>query len=97
MNNDYSTEIISLITETFDDDKQLVANMLIYLYDTTNCTNMDKQIEEWFETNHRCIGCGSKELNYQYFDWNLNEDINVWLCEECNRSRIREIKEYGKE
>ena len=60
----FSTEIISLICDTFSDDKQLVMDMLRYLHFNTLDSKMKKNIEDIFLKEGYCVDCGTKLKSY---------------------------------
>lgn len=78
----FSTEIISLICDTFSDDKQLVMDMLRYLHFNTLDSKMKKNIEDIFLKEGYCVDCGTKLKSYDY------QDENIWktelICPNCN-------------
>jgi hypothetical protein len=78
----FSTEIISLICDTFSDDKQLVMDMLRYLHFNTLDSKMKKNIEDIFLKEGYCVDCGTKLKSYDY------QDGNIWktelICPNCN-------------
>lgn len=62
----FATEIVSLITETFDDDEQLMIDILKYLYETSEDDYMKSQIVDVFNNHEYCIDCCSKLKTYTY-------------------------------
>lgn len=88
---DFSTEIISLITETFDDDQDLISKILWYLYNTSNDDKMVNGIEYWLRFNGYCTECGGKMEEYEYEEKTdeFNSNItNVLLCPYCENTEI---------
>lgn len=62
----FSTEIIDLICDLWNDDERLVMDALRYLYYTTTDDNMKSQIVDIFNDYEYCLECGSKLETYTY-------------------------------
>lgn len=94
----FATEIISLITETFDDDEQLMIDVLKYLYETSEDDYMKSQIVEVFNKHEYCITCGSKLETYTYIEphTELNptayETMTDVYCPICDFYEIKDVK-----
>ena len=90
----FATEIISTITEAYSDDgdtgKELIRDMLKYLYTTTDDDEMGLQICNWFTENNYCLGCGTKLLSYEYME--DDKPYVVSLCPNCDEAEIEEGK-----
>lgn len=90
----FATEIISTITEAYSDDgdtgKELIRDMLKYLYDITDDDEMCNQICNWFTVNGYCLGCRTKLLSYEYLE--DEKPYVVSLCPNCDSAEIEEGK-----
>lgn len=94
----FSTEIVSLITETFDDDEQLMIDILKYLYETSEDDYMKTQIVNVFNKRNYCIDCCSKLQYYEWdevhteLDYNNVERCGAMYCPICDSYEIEDIK-----
>lgn len=96
----FSTEIIDLVCDTYAKDKQLVIDILFYLYHTTSDDKMKQQIVDIFNTEGYCIDCGSKLTTYTWdeihteLEYNNREPMFADYCPICDRYEItRDMKE----
>lgn len=96
----FSTEIIDLVCDTYAKDKQLVIDILFYLYHTTSDDKMKQQIVDIFNTEGYCIDCGSKLTTYTWneihieLEYNNREPMFAYYCPICDRYEItRDMKE----
>lgn len=94
----FATEVISLITETFEDDEQLMIDILRYLYKTSEDDCMILQIIEVFGEYEYCINCGSKLHYYEWdeihseLDYNNIEHCGAMMCPNCDFYGFGDIK-----
>lgn len=95
----FSREIIDLITEDFFDDEQLVIDVLFYLYHTTEDNKMKQQIVDVFNDYGYCIGCKNKLSTYEWYEthteleYNNQEWFSIQLCPYCDRGEIENYME----
>ena len=84
----FALEIVETINEHYyrdgTDGKELIKDMLFYLYHTTNDDKMKQVILDWFNKEQYCIECGAKLQPYDYCE--------AWLCPVCDRG---EFEYYG--
>lgn len=91
---DFSTEIMDCITETYKDDNELIVGMLMYLYKGCNFDERMKplrhKIINWFEDNDYCLECGSKfdvityEEHHTELFGNPIEYVKELVCPICD-------------
>lgn len=87
----YSREIIDTLCDVYNDNEELVMDMLYYLYKTSNDEKMKNQIEDIFEDYHYCIECGNKmeENHYAEVHTELDERpveyFTEWNCPFCEK------------
>lgn len=80
-----SVEVVSTITEHYANDgeegKELIKDILFYLYHTTKDAKLMRQIEDWFEEEEYCVNCGEKLTVYQYDEWHSEIGCYEPMCE----------------
>ena len=83
-------EVVSTITDYYAKDgeegKELIKDILFYLYHTTTDHKLMANIVEWFNEENYCIQCGSK---LTYYEWKearpIGEEImSAYDCSRCN-------------
>ena len=94
----FALEIVETINEHYHrdgaDGKELIKDMLFYLYHTTNDDKMKQVILDWFNEEQYCIECGEKLQPYDYceahteFEYNNKEWFTAWLCPVCDRGEV---------
>jgi hypothetical protein len=94
----YAREIVEAITDygryDGEDGKELVSNMLLYLFNNTTDKKLKKEILGWFTEEKYCIECGAKLLPYEYsephteLDHDIYEYHTVYLCPFCDKDDI---------
>jgi len=95
----FSREIIDLITKDFFDNEQLVIDVLFYLYHTTEDNKMKQQIVDVFNDYGYCIGCKNKLSTYEWYEthteleYNNQEWFSIQLCPYCDRAEIEDYME----
>ena len=103
----FACEVVSTITDYYSKDgkegKELVKNMLLYLYHTTTDDKLKQTILDWFNEEQYCISCGEKLIPYEYCEVHdeLPYDNKEWLvdyvCPVCDRGVIEEYDNAIKE
>lgn len=94
----FALEIVETINEHYYNDgtegKELIKDMLFYLYHTTNDDKMKQTILDWFNEEQYCIECGENLQPYEYcethteLEYNNKEWFTVWLCPVCDRDEV---------
>lgn len=86
-------ETVEAITEYFNDDseesRELVKDILFYLYHTTTDTKLMSNIEDWFEEEQYCLVCGGRMALSSYQEYREGfggcyETIYETFCENCD-------------
>ncbi len=92
----FNNEIVELIVDAFNDDKQMVIDMLFYLYKTTTDDAMKLSIIDFMNEENTCIECGSEMITYEYKEYHSEvdayEDMTVNLCPYCDRGEMERLK-----
>lgn len=96
---DFSMEVVETITEHYvndgSDGKELIKDILFYLYHNTTSDKLHQKILEWFNTENYCIECGTKLLPYDWYethtelDGNDREWFTTYLCPACDDEEVR--------
>ena len=87
----FSREIIDLITEDWNDNEQLVMDALFYLYKTSNDDKMRAQIRDIFNEYDYCLSCGEKletrtiKEIHDELDERTVEYFTEMYCPNCDR------------
>lgn len=80
-----SFEVVSTISEHYSDDgkegKELVKDILFYLYYITTDKKLKNRIEDWFDEEEYCIDCGEKLVPYEYNEWHSEVHAYETMCE----------------
>lgn len=94
----FGLEIVETINEHYYRDgiegKELIKDMLFYLYHTTNDNKLKEVILDWFNEEQYCIECGEKLQPYEYCEvhdelaYNNREWLTEWLCPVCDRDEV---------
>lgn len=86
----YNTEIIEVLVDEFADDKELLANIMFYLANTTTDKNhMKADCEYVLSQLGFCTQCGQKKVVYEYeerhaeLDYNNIEVMTEEICPKC--------------
>ena len=97
---DFSSEVVEIITEYYANDgeegKELVKDILFYLYHNTNNDKLQVKIIDWFNTENYCIECGTKLQAYDWYEihteleGNPKEWFTTWLCPICDRGEFED-------
>lgn len=93
----YHNEVVQTLVETYSDDKQLLGDILFYLYQSSTDMNLKGAIVEVMNDLGRCISCGSELISYEFtethteLDNNNEEEFVAHLCCNCNRAEIEEL------
>ena len=82
----FNDEVVDLVIDSFSDDKDLIAQMLFYLYHTTTDDSMKESILTFFNEQNYCIECGNK---MEYYEWTEarplgEETMSVYDCPCCS-------------
>lgn len=77
MYEDFSTEILEVVCEAFNDDKDLLSRILISMYGETTNDNMKSQIVDIVSDMGYCLECGSK---MQYYEWSEQTSQGAEPC-----------------
>ena len=98
----FALEIVETINEHYYRDgtegKELIKDMLFYLYHTTNDDKLKEAILDRFNEEQYCIECGAKLRPYDYcethteLEYNNKEWFTEWLCPVCD---IGGFEDYG--
>lgn len=96
---DFSIEVIETITEHYGNDgkegKELIKDMLFYLYHTTTSDTLKKRIVQWFNAENYCISCGTELQAYEWceihdeLEGNPREWFTTYLCPICDGGEIK--------
>lgn len=70
----FNHEIVDLIIDSFSDDKDLIAQMLFYLYHTTTDDRMKESVLTFMNEENYCISCGSKMT---YYEWSETRPLGA--------------------
>lgn len=99
---DFSMEVVETITEYYAKDglegKELIKDILFYLYHTTTSDKLQQKILEWFNTENYCIKCGTKLQTYDWYETHTElegepkEHFTFYLCPICDDG---EARRYG--
>lgn len=82
-------EVIEAIETHFCDEKDVMADCMLYLFNATSREEDVAQLTEWFEDNQRCLHCGTElQIDRHYeihpeFDNYKTEKISAMYCPEC--------------
>lgn len=94
----FSRETIDSICDTYSDDKDLIIQILFYLYHTSTDDKMKSNIVDIFNDMQYCIQCGEKmsifawnELHNEVEGYNIEKFAQV-MCEICDSSDIYSLK-----
>ena len=93
-----SIEIVEAIKDYYEDDKDLIANCLFYMYHTTNDSLFKLRIEDEMYSLGYCIDCNSELLTYEWeeihweLDDNYSETFHAKLCPICDKAEISRCK-----
>ena len=99
----YHNEIVQTLVETYSDDKQLLSDILFYLYQSSSDVNLKYAIAEVMTDINRCVKCGGGLISYEFteihseLDNNDKEEFIVHLCPNCNRTEIEQLHAKAKE
>ena len=85
--DNYATEVLDTICEQFKDDKQLVIEILRYLYYTSKDERIRSQIVSILTDMNYCISCGSEMV---YYEWKEprplgEETMSAYICPSCDK------------
>lgn len=88
----FNNEVVDLIIDSFRDDKQLIVNILFYLYKTTTDDAMKQSILHFMNEQNICIQCGSEMV---YYEWNEprplgSETMSAYDCPCCGDLKYKE-------
>lgn len=82
-------EVIEAIETHFCDEKDVMADCMLYLFNATSREEDVAQLTKWFEDNQRCLHCGTElqidrhhEIHPE-FDNYKTEEISAMYCPEC--------------
>ena len=91
----FNNEIVELIVDAFNDDKQMVIDMLFYLYKTTTDDAMKLSIIDFMNEENICLCCGSEMIPYEYKEYHQElgeyEDCTANLCPYCDRGEMENL------
>lgn len=99
----YQNEIIQTLVDSYSDDKQLLADMLCYLYNSTDDLSLLGAILGVMNDLGRCSECGSELITYEFTDIHSeldNSDEEIYfakLCSQCDRVEIEATHAKVKE
>lgn len=87
-----SSEVVWTISDHYVDDgeegKELVKDILFFLYHTTTDRTLKMKIEDWFEKEEYCVDCGCKLKMFEYDEWHSEvscyEQISEMRCPNCD-------------
>ena len=90
----FSREIIDLICDDWNDDKQLVIDALVYLYYTTDDDKMKSQIVDVCNDYGYCVECRTKLITYSWdeihteLEYDNREPMSAQFCPICDKYEI---------
>ena len=93
----YHNEIVQTLVDSYSDDKQLLGDILFYLYKSSSDMSLKGAIVEVMNDLGRCVQCGSELINYEFtethseLDNNKEELFIAHLCNNCDRAEIEEL------
>lgn len=84
-------EVMEAIETHFCDDKDIMADCMLYLLNATSREEDVGALVKWFDQNHRCDRCGSELSVTTYHEphpevgYGVFETMTQWYCHECGR------------
>lgn len=94
----FAREILDVICEEYSDDKDLVAQILLYLYNTSRDDKMTSNICDIMSAMDYCLQCGDKMATFEWdelhteLEYDNVEKFSQTLCEVCDSSYIYSVK-----
>ena len=95
---DFSNEVVETIVDHYSNDgeegKELVKDILFYLYHNTTNDKLKWKIVEWFNSENYCIECGMKLQAYDWYEIHdelpdqPKEWFTTYLCPICDGGKV---------